>query len=65
MREQNEEEPGDASEVLNRVREGVGAAWMDDAASTHTAFKKETSKFEDGGEWAQNLFYAYARRVRS
>jgi hypothetical protein len=46
----------------NGAREVV---WNDDAASTHTAFKEDlqTSKFEDEGEWAPNLFYAYARRV--
>jgi len=47
-------------------------AWSDDAASTGTAFREENGNrsvasewFEsDGnGEWAQNLFYAYARRV--
>lgn len=41
--------------------------WMDDAASTGTAFRDEngveTDVIEDAGTWANNLFYAYARRV--
>jgi hypothetical protein len=59
---EHEEEEGDVSSLNNVVHEG--AAWLDDAASTGTAFREETSKFESDGEWAQNLFYAYARRVR-
>ena len=57
---ENEEDALEDS--VNGAREVV---WMDDAASTHTAFKEDiqASKFEDEGEWAQNLFYAYARRV--
>jgi hypothetical protein len=64
-------EEADAEEQGEHALEGVNGArevlWSDDAASTHTAFKEEvqrtSSSFEEEGEWAQNLFYAYARRV--
>ena len=68
LREKDEdEEPRDAFEAGVEGREGSANGWVDDAASTHTAFKEDViaSKFEDDGEWAPNLFYAYARRVCS
>jgi hypothetical protein len=57
----------DASEGAGSMRvDSVNNDWVDDAASTHTAFREErmAGKFEDDGDWAPNLFYAYARRVR-
>lgn len=66
LKEKDEdEEPRDAFEVNGNAREDNTNVWTDDAESTHTAFKEDviTSKFEDDGDWAPNLFYAYARRV--
>jgi hypothetical protein len=60
---EQDEEHGDTSSLDNGTRENGG--WLDDNASTGTAFREELNKFESEGEWAQNLFYAYARRVCS
>lgn len=66
VREKDEE---DGQDVNGGTRvDSVNNDWADDAASTHTAFREErpSSKVEveDEGDWAPNLFYAYARRVQ-
>ncbi|KIW02010.1 uncharacterized protein PV09_06516 [Verruconis gallopava] len=63
--DRKEEEHGDVVEYSGVAKDGFNAAgWTDnDAASTHTAFRDELPKSECDGEWAQNLFYAYARRT--